>query len=58
MSSFAARISSLRHEIASQVEEVAGVGTDDVADDDAPVLSLRERLAQAAAARQRASGSE
>ncbi|HYG72792.1 MAG TPA: hypothetical protein VEC15_11000, partial [Actinomycetota bacterium] len=58
MSSFAARISGLRREIASHVEEVAGVAHDDAAGDEEPELTLRERLARAAAARHRPSGVE
>ena len=57
MSSFAARISSLRQEITSHVEEVAGVASGN-GEDGEEVLSLRERLARAAAARHRPSDPE
>lgn len=57
MSSFAARISSLRREITSHVEEVAGVASGN-GEDGEEVLSLRERLARAAAARHRPSDPE
>jgi phage shock protein A len=53
VSSFAARISSLRQEIAAHVEERSGVRPEDLEPDAGELVPLRERLARAAAARQR-----
>jgi DNA repair exonuclease SbcCD ATPase subunit len=55
MSSFAARLSSLRQEIAQHVGEVAGVSPDGSDGEGDEPISLRERLARAAAERQRTS---
>ncbi len=58
LTSFAARISSLRQEIAAHVEEISGVpaGANGGDEPEEEALSLRERLARAAAARHRTSG--